>query len=58
MKRGMNPYFVILMTIVLFLPSELSSRAVADEVAKNPDPGKFKNFMNLAEVYSRLCNEM
>jgi hypothetical protein len=28
---------------------------VADELAKNPDLGKFKNFMILAEVYNRLC---
>jgi hypothetical protein len=30
-------------------------QAVNDELAKNPDLGKFKNFMILAEVYNRLC---
>ena len=30
-------------------------QAVTDELNKNPDLGKFKNFMILAEVYNRLC---
>jgi hypothetical protein len=29
--------------------------AITQELAKNPDLGKFKNFMVLAEVYNRMC---
>jgi hypothetical protein len=30
-------------------------QAINDEIAKNPELAKFKNFMLLAEVYNRLC---
>jgi len=30
-------------------------QAIADEIAKNPDLTKFKNFMILTEVYNKLC---
>jgi hypothetical protein len=30
-------------------------QAIADEIAKNPDLTRFRNFMILTEVYNRLC---